>query len=294
MFLTIDKLSIWCVLADITTLKMLLPMGNFTTESLLTIMKERHNGRIWPKRLLFGLELNANSLQQHPIHYSRVIWTWRLTHRQLGRLFNKLFMLTAKNPIKSPPHCPPSQRASNADSGSTPWRHHGHPRASWPLSVSMQMRRPGDGDNDCVYLAWPLATFDVPTSDNGEGWGRIGGRSRLDTAKALVRRVPHTGMARVSDSRWADSRFAPSQWETALLCNDVSLWLGTSLGSALSRETSYIYIVQGRCCTSRKFTSTPRHIWTAYILGQFWASCQFMSYTELHLTTVYALNHRFF
>ena len=31
----------------------------------------------------------------------------------------------------------------------------------------------------------------------------------------------------------ADSRFAPSQWETALLCNDVSHWLGTSLESPL-------------------------------------------------------------
>ena len=30
-----------------------------------------------------------------------------------------------------------------------------------------------------------------------------------------------------------DSRFAPSQWETALLCNDVSDWLGASLESAL-------------------------------------------------------------
>ena len=31
----------------------------------------------------------------------------------------------------------------------------------------------------------------------------------------------------------ADSRFAPSQWETALLCNDVSHWLGASLESVL-------------------------------------------------------------
>ena len=31
----------------------------------------------------------------------------------------------------------------------------------------------------------------------------------------------------------ADSRFAPSQWETALLCNNVSHWLGASLESAL-------------------------------------------------------------
>ena len=32
----------------------------------------------------------------------------------------------------------------------------------------------------------------------------------------------------------ADSSLAPSQWETALLCNDVSHWLGASLESALS------------------------------------------------------------
>ena len=31
----------------------------------------------------------------------------------------------------------------------------------------------------------------------------------------------------------ADSRLASSQWETALLCNDVSHWLGASLESAL-------------------------------------------------------------
>ena len=33
----------------------------------------------------------------------------------------------------------------------------------------------------------------------------------------------------------ADSRIAPSQWETALLCNSVSHWLGASLESALSK-----------------------------------------------------------
>ena len=30
----------------------------------------------------------------------------------------------------------------------------------------------------------------------------------------------------------ADSRFARSQWEMALLCNDISHWLGASLESA--------------------------------------------------------------
>ena len=35
------------------------------------------------------------------------------------------------------------------------------------------------------------------------------------------------------DFMQADSRFVPSQWETALLCNDVSHWLGASQESAL-------------------------------------------------------------
>ena len=33
-----------------------------------------------------------------------------------------------------------------------------------------------------------------------------------------------------------DSRFVPSQWEMALLCNDVSHWLGAHLESALCNE----------------------------------------------------------
>ena len=37
----------------------------------------------------------------------------------------------------------------------------------------------------------------------------------------------------------ADSRFAPSQWETALLCNAVSHWLGTSLESILVLKNQF-------------------------------------------------------
>ena len=36
-----------------------------------------------------------------------------------------------------------------------------------------------------------------------------------------------------TQSHRADSRFSPSQWETALLCNDVSHWLGANLESAM-------------------------------------------------------------
>ena len=45
----------------------------------------------------------------------------------------------------------------------------------------------------------------------------------------------------------ADSRFAPNQWETALLCNDVSHWLGASLESALPLylKMSYHLILAG-------------------------------------------------
>ena len=39
--------------------------------------------------------------------------------------------------------------------------------------------------------------------------------------------------SRLYCGRKADFRFAPSQWETALFCNDVSHWLGASLESAL-------------------------------------------------------------
>ena len=43
----------------------------------------------------------------------------------------------------------------------------------------------------------------------------------------------------VTHASRAASRFAPSQWETALLCNDVSHWLGASLESALCLSPIY-------------------------------------------------------
>ena len=42
----------------------------------------------------------------------------------------------------------------------------------------------------------------------------------------------------IQQSLRADSRFAPSQWETPLLCNDVSHWLGTNLESTLVTHTT--------------------------------------------------------
>ena len=51
----------------------------------------------------------------------------------------------------------------------------------------------------------------------------------------------------------ADSRLAPSQWETALLCNDVSHWLGASLESALLANNSYPHIAQLHNSITEKF-----------------------------------------
>ena len=51
----------------------------------------------------------------------------------------------------------------------------------------------------------------------------------------------------------ADSRFAYSQWEKALLCNDISHWLGASLESTL---TMYITELSG---TSSSFVLLQTH-----------------------------------
>ena len=48
----------------------------------------------------------------------------------------------------------------------------------------------------------------------------------------------------------ADSRSAPSQWETALLCNDVSHWLVASLESALDMCILYCIISYCHCVCS--------------------------------------------
>ena len=49
----------------------------------------------------------------------------------------------------------------------------------------------------------------------------------------------------------ADYRFVPSQWETGLLCNNVSHWLGASLESSLPFSTPW-----GTCCRSRPIDAT--------------------------------------
>ena len=55
----------------------------------------------------------------------------------------------------------------------------------------------------------------------------------LNTVPADGRPSEDTVVVKVGYITRADSRFVPNQWETGLLCNDVSHWLGASLESAL-------------------------------------------------------------
>ena len=57
-----------------------------------------------------------------------------------------------------------------------------------------------------------------------------------DWSRAQIRRWTHKShpISRV------DSRFASSQYETALLCNPVSHWLGTNIESALRTSSSWV------------------------------------------------------
>ena len=58
-----------------------------------------------------------------------------------------------------------------------------------------------------------------------------------------------------------DSKFAPSQWETVLHCNDVSYWLGGNLESTLMRTliTDYIHVKYGRAVITHPYIN-----WTAF------------------------------
>ena len=84
----------------------------------------------------------------------------------------------------------------------------------------------------------------------------------------------------------ADSRLAPSQWETALLCNNISHWLGTNLESALGyavdlHQHSHMgYCLHLHCQGSVNSLWPSVIIWQMYRLGTTLApvmSCCLMS-----------------
>ena len=56
------------------------------------------------------------------------------------------------------------------------------------------------------------------------------------------------------------TRFVPSQWETALLCNDASHWLGASLESALNKMSILDYNHQFRASKQCEYTFSKSSI----------------------------------
>ena len=63
----------------------------------------------------------------------------------------------------------------------------------------------------------------------------------------------------------ADSRFAPSQWETALLCNDVSHWLEVNIESDLG-------VLYGMCVDVRQLKRFPNYWSFCEDKGQWYSS----------------------
>ena len=104
------------------------------------------------------------------------------------------------------------------------------------------------------------------------------------------------------NNNWADYRFAPSQWETALLCNDVSHWLGANLESALYKVSVASWDTKGAQTFSAQWPiymrgwSAPsvlcmyicNEIFTGYVLLYFVEVISaklvdsFNSYTHIH------------
>ena len=79
----------------------------------------------------------------------------------------------------------------------------------------------------CVIWNWSIARF----------------VQRVYCRSSSVRMWAYLLMARFMPCIYirADSGVAPTQWETALLCNDVSNWLGATLESALHIVPALIY-----------------------------------------------------
>ena len=59
----------------------------------------------------------------------------------------------------------------------------------------------------------------------------------------------------------ADSKLGPSQWETALLCNDISHWLGANLESTLM-----LSVTRGHICLSVQYFDHYLSNWAVYVI----------------------------
>ena len=67
-------------------------------------------------------------------------------------------------------------------------------------------------------------------------WSWKGGSKYISFTLDQLLQSNHVAWGQVFNINRADSRFVPSQWETALLCTDVSHWLGANLELALIKR----------------------------------------------------------
>ena len=117
----------------------------------------------------------------------------------------------------------------------------------------------------------------------GTGWRRLGMERNTDNRRRMTRSraswngsyITHT----YTYADRADSRFAPSQWETALLCNDVSHWLGASPESALciSYLSTFIHRLKHTHAVVKHIYILPgRKVWYS-VVGSEWGlrPCRF-------------------
>ena len=101
----------------------------------------------------------------------------------------------------------------------------------------------------------------------------------------------------------AVSRFAPSQWETALLCNDVSHWLCASLESALSITPNIMEyklcaiclsppMLCKVCLISLDLDSPEEHVfWSMKTMKVTWLRQLALQRHMQHLQLLYVLTH---
>ena len=75
----------------------------------------------------------------------------------------------------------------------------------------------------------------------GKAWKALLLSIHCQTLKLCLPFELHQNLMLVFAVHRADFRFAPSQWEAVLLCNDVSRWLGASLESTLSTYSVLCY-----------------------------------------------------
>ena len=127
----------------------------------------------------------------------------------------------------------------------------------------------------------------APLTFNGARGNVQGYLTGMSISQEICTRFPLWSVLLWIDTDWfhrADSRFAPSQWETALHCNDVSHWLGASLESALFRLCSSVSL--HRHCVSVPIVPLPTKqvliVWVNVLHEKPWDDTSFKDKFVLH------------